>query len=47
MESLIKQKYQCKECGLGYKDKTWAIKCEKWCKKYNSCNLAIAKNAIK
>jgi len=34
-------KYICRECGFEYKDKSWAEKCEKWCKEHNSCNLEI------
>ena len=33
--------YQCEECGFFYADKTWAEKCEAWCKKHHSCNLEI------
>lgn len=38
--------YQCPECGLYYKEKEWAEKCEAWCRKYKSCNLEIIKHAI-
>jgi len=37
----------CLECGLKYEDKSWAEKCEEWCKKNKSCNLKITKHAIK
>lgn len=37
----------CEECGLKYKEKSWAEKCEEWCKKYKSCNLEIIKHSIK
>lgn len=39
--------YACSKCGLKYKSKRLAKKCEEWCKKYKSCNLKIAKHAIK
>ena len=39
--------YQCEECEFFYTDKKIAEKCENWCKKYNSCNLEITKNAVK
>jgi predicted ATP-dependent serine protease len=43
-----KQKlYQCGECGLKYKDKKWADKCEGWCKEHNSCNLEIISHSVK
>lgn len=38
--------YQCFKCGLKYKEKEWAEKCEKWCRKNESCNLEITKHAI-
>lgn len=41
------KKYQCPVCKLWYKEKRWAKKCEKWCKKHKSCNLRITKNSIK
>ena len=39
--------YQCPECGLKYKEKKWADKCQAWCAKYKSCNLEIIKYALK
>ncbi|MBU1017161.1 DUF2933 domain-containing protein [Patescibacteria group bacterium] len=39
--------YKCPECGLEYKEKEWAEKCEAWCRKNKSCNLEITKHAIK
>lgn len=39
--------YKCPECGLEYKEKKWAKKCELWCKKHKSCNLEITKQAVK
>ncbi len=39
--------YKCKICGLKYKEKHWAVACEKWCSKHNSCNLGIIKHAAK
>ncbi len=38
--------YQCDDCGLKYKEKNIAEKCEAWCKKHHSCNIEITKNAI-
>ncbi len=43
---MAEKLYQCPECGLHYRDKETAKKCEAWCKKYNSCNLEITKSAI-
>lgn len=42
-----KNLFECPECHLFYKEKKWADKCEKWCKKHKSCNLKIATHAIK
>lgn len=39
--------YSCEECGFKYKEKDIADKCEEWCKEHKSCNIAIAKYAIK
>lgn len=39
--------YRCNECGLGYRDKEIAAKCQAWCKEHKSCNLDIIKYAIK
>ncbi|MBS3136108.1 hypothetical protein J4401_04060 [Candidatus Woesearchaeota archaeon] len=45
---LIKEnKHQCEECKLWYRDKSWAKKCEAWCKKHQSCNIEITSYAIK
>jgi len=39
--------FTCKECGFLYKEKSLAEKCEKWCKEHHSCNISIAKYAVK
>ena len=38
--------YQCPECGLHYRDKKHAEKCEVWCKEHHSCNLDITAHSI-
>jgi len=38
--------YVCEECGMKYKDESWAIKCENWCREHKSCNLEITKHAV-
>ncbi len=38
--------YQCPECGLYYKEKEWAEKCEAWCREHKSCNIEITKRAV-
>jgi len=37
--------YSCKECGLRYREKTWAYTCEEWCKEHHSCNIEITSHA--
>ena len=37
----------CVECGMLYKDKKMAQKCEAWCKKNRVCSVKIIKHAIK
>ena len=39
--------YECKACGLKYKEKKWAVKCEFACGTAKSCDLEITKHAIK
>jgi hypothetical protein len=39
--------YQCQECGLYYREREWAEKCERWCKEKKSCNLEIIKHSVK
>ncbi|MEK6845892.1 MAG: hypothetical protein AABY26_03980 [Nanoarchaeota archaeon] len=46
MKELKGDTYKCKECGLVYREKSTAGKCQAWCKKYKSCNLKITKDAI-
>jgi len=42
-----KELHQCGKCGLKYKDKETAEKCQAWCKEHKSCNLDIIKFAVK
>ena len=39
--------YQCEECGFFYTDKEKSAECEKWCAQNKSCNIEIAKDAVK
>jgi uncharacterized membrane protein len=36
--------YVCAECGYEYKEKEWAVKCQKWCAEHKSCNMDIIKH---
>lgn len=47
MVKKIKKFYRCETCELLYKNKSWAEKCEDWCKKNKSCSLEITKHSIK
>ncbi len=38
--------FKCPECGLHYKDRAQAEKCEAWCKEHHSCNLEIISYAV-
>ncbi|MDO8537612.1 MAG: hypothetical protein Q7S21_01885 [archaeon] len=38
--------FECNECGMKFKEKTWAQKCENWCKKHHTCHIEIIKHAI-
>lgn len=46
-EALIEHHkfYPCGLCGLKYREKEWAEKCEAWCKEHQSCNIEITKHA--
>lgn len=37
--------FRCPECGLAYREKAWAQKCQAWCREHKSCNLEIIKHA--
>jgi len=39
--------YQCEDCGLYYKTKIFAVKCENFCKTRKACSLEITKHAIR
>ncbi|MEM1587308.1 MAG: hypothetical protein QXX99_06560 [Candidatus Bathyarchaeia archaeon] len=38
--------YICEECGLAYRERCWAERCEEYCSKYHSCSLEITKHFI-
>ncbi|MHB9156263.1 MAG: hypothetical protein ACYC5N_11365 [Endomicrobiales bacterium] len=38
--------FQCGECGLKYRRREWAEKCEQWCGKHKSCHLELIKHAV-
>ena len=42
-----KNVYKCEKCGWLYRKHEIAEKCQSWCGKHKSCNLEIAKYAIK
>ena len=42
-----KKLYSCKICGLRYREKPTAKKCEAWCRTHKSCSLEITKNAVR
>ena len=38
--------YICKVCGLAYKERIWAEKCQDFCKKYGACSIEIIPHAV-
>ncbi len=38
--------YVCEECGFAYEQKKWAEKCQRWCRKHQSCNLEIMQHGV-
>jgi len=50
MSSMVKEEsglFACGECGMKFKEKDLAKKCEDWCKKTHSCNIDIIQHAVK
>jgi hypothetical protein len=47
MVSEKRGRYACNECQLVFKERQWAEKCEEWCSKHHTCNLAITKHSKK
>jgi len=44
VEEIEKNKqtyYVCPRCKLTYEDKSWAEKCETWCRDNDSCSLEV------
>jgi len=41
-----KKLYICEVCGLAYKEKSWAEKCQDFCKKYGACSIEIISHAV-
>ncbi|MBI3305430.1 hypothetical protein HYZ80_03870 [Candidatus Parcubacteria bacterium] len=40
-------RYRCPVCGLEYREREWAEKCEAWCREHPSCNVEVIQHAIK
>jgi len=38
--------YICEECGLAYRERVWAEKCEKFCSKHHACSFEITRHAV-
>ena len=38
--------YVCEECGMAYRERKWAEKCERWCREHQSCNLEFTRYAV-
>ncbi|MBI4160798.1 MAG: hypothetical protein HY506_02725 [Candidatus Yanofskybacteria bacterium] len=38
--------FQCPECGLNYKGRGWAEKCENWCREHKSCNIENTRHSL-
>jgi len=40
--------FKCEICGLRYKERRWAEKCEEWCREHpDSCNVEAASHSIR
>lgn len=38
--------YICEACGMAYREKELAGKCQQWCEQHHSCNLEIIRHAV-
>lgn len=38
--------FQCRECGLSYKDQQTAKTCESYCQANQACSIEIAKHSV-
>ncbi|MGB9613693.1 MAG: hypothetical protein ACPL4K_05945 [Candidatus Margulisiibacteriota bacterium] len=38
--------FKCRVCGLTYREKEWADKCQEWCSTHDSCNLEVIMHSI-
>ena len=47
MVRKVGQLFACEICALKYEEEGFAMKCEEWCSSHNSCNIAIARHALK
>ncbi len=45
MESAQKY-FKCEACGLLYRERKWAERCEDFCRKNKSCSLEIIRHAV-
>lgn len=43
---MNEQIFDCIECGLHYRDKETAEKCEAWCRETKSCNIEITQQSV-
>lgn len=38
--------FACGECGLAYRERELAEKCERWCMQHHTCNIEIYRHAV-
>ena len=43
---MTNQLFECIECGLHYRDREMAEKCEAWCRETKSCNIEITQQSV-
>jgi len=46
MAEKIDGLFVCGLCGMKYREREWAEKCEEWCRRYHSCNPEYARHAV-
>jgi hypothetical protein len=46
MARKIKGLFQCEECKMLFRERSWAEKCEAWCRKNHTCHIEIIRHAV-
>ena len=42
-----KRYFKCEACGLLYRERKWAERCQAWCSAHQSCSMDITRHRMK